>query len=103
MAETGIVVEVARRGKLVVAEPYFAPGVPLVLDKKGLGDVRAGDLAVVDGGSSAKSGTNGGTEPKAKGRSTSGGSNPQPHRAVNSNTSLERDNGFEPSTFSLGS
>ena len=50
MRESKIVVEVARRGKLVVGEPYFAPGVPLVLDKKGLGDARGGDLAVVDAG-----------------------------------------------------
>ena len=43
-----IVVEVGRRGKLVVGEPYFTPGTPLVLDRKGLdGDARAGDLAVV--------------------------------------------------------
>jgi ribonuclease R len=42
-----VVVEVGRRGKLVVGEPYFTPGVPLVLESKGLGDLRAGDLAVV--------------------------------------------------------
>src|SRR5205085_4691804 len=42
-----VVVEVGRRGKLVVGEPYFTPGVPLVLDHKGLGDVGPGDLAVV--------------------------------------------------------
>jgi ribonuclease R len=42
-----IVVEIQRRGKLVVGEPFFAPGVPLVLDRKGLGDVGEGDLAVV--------------------------------------------------------
>ena len=42
-----VVVEVGRRGKLVVGEPYFAPGVPIVLDTKGSGDVRPGDLAVV--------------------------------------------------------
>jgi ribonuclease R len=42
-----IVVEMARRGKLVVGEPYFTPGVPIVLDTKGLGDLRPGDLAVV--------------------------------------------------------
>jgi ribonuclease R len=42
-----MVVEVARRGKLVVGEPFFVPGVPLVLDRKGLGDAGAGDLAVV--------------------------------------------------------
>jgi ribonuclease R len=42
-----LVVEVGRRGKLVVGEPYFTPGVPIVLDRKGLGDVGEGDLAVV--------------------------------------------------------
>ena len=42
-AET-VVVEVARRGKLVVGEPFFQPGVPLVLDRKGLGDAGPGDL-----------------------------------------------------------
>ena len=30
-----VVVEVARRGKLVVGEPYFTPGVPIVLDVEG--------------------------------------------------------------------
>ncbi len=42
-----VVVEVARRGRLVVGEPYFTPGVPIVLDRKGLADVRPGELAVV--------------------------------------------------------
>ncbi len=42
-----VVVEVGRRGKLVAGEPYFTPGVPIVLDSKGLGDLRPGDLAVV--------------------------------------------------------
>jgi ribonuclease R len=42
-----VVVEVARRGKLVVGEPFFVPGTPLVVDRKGLGDARPGDLAVV--------------------------------------------------------
>ena len=42
-----VVVELGRRGKLVVGEPYFTPGVPIVLDTKGLGDLRPGDLAVV--------------------------------------------------------
>ena len=42
-----VVVEVGRRGRLVVGEPYFTPGVPLVLETKGLGDVGDGDLAVV--------------------------------------------------------
>jgi ribonuclease R len=30
-----------------VGEPYFVPGMPLVLDRKGLGDAGPGDLAVV--------------------------------------------------------
>ncbi len=42
-----IVVEVGRRGRLVVGEPFFTPGVPLVLDRRGLADVRPGQLAVV--------------------------------------------------------
>jgi ribonuclease R len=45
--EDRVVVEVSRRGKLVVGEPYFAPGVPIVLDRKGLGEVGPGHLAVV--------------------------------------------------------
>src|SRR5919198_3893434 len=49
MAESKIVVGVPRRGKLVVGEPYFTPGIPLVLDKKGLAGARAGDLALVEG------------------------------------------------------
>ena len=44
-----MVVELARRGKLVVGEPFFVPGVPLVLDRKGLGEAGPGDLAVVEG------------------------------------------------------
>jgi ribonuclease R len=42
-----VVVEVGRRGRLVVGEPFFTPGVPLVLDKKGIREVRPGQLAVV--------------------------------------------------------
>ena len=42
-----LVVEVDRRGKLLVGEPYFVPNVPVPLDRKGAGDVRPGDLAVV--------------------------------------------------------
>jgi ribonuclease R len=42
-----IVVEVRRRGRLVVGEPFFVPGVPLVLDKRGVSKVRSGQLAVV--------------------------------------------------------
>jgi hypothetical protein len=41
------VVEIAGRGKLVVGEPFFTPGVPVVLDRKGLRDASPGDLAVV--------------------------------------------------------
>jgi ribonuclease R len=47
MAEERIVVEVDRRGKLIVGEPYFTPGVPVVLESKGIGDISRGDLAVV--------------------------------------------------------
>jgi ribonuclease R len=46
-SEDAVVVEVERRGKLVVGEPFFVPGVPLVIDRKGLGDAEPGDLAVV--------------------------------------------------------
>jgi ribonuclease R len=42
-----LVVEVERRGKLVVGEPYFRPGVPVVLDTRGLRDISPGDLALV--------------------------------------------------------
>ena len=42
-----VVVELHKRGKLVVGEPYFEPGVPLVIDRHGLGDAGPGDLAVV--------------------------------------------------------
>jgi ribonuclease R len=39
-----VVVEIASRGKLVVGEPYFEPGTPVLLDRKQLGDVGPGDL-----------------------------------------------------------
>jgi ribonuclease R len=42
-----VVVEIGSRGKLVVGEPYFEPGVPVVIDRKGLHDAQAGDLALV--------------------------------------------------------
>jgi ribonuclease R len=45
-----VVVEVATRGKLVVGEPYFTPGVPLTLDRKSLRGAERGDLAVVASG-----------------------------------------------------
>jgi ribonuclease R len=41
-----VVVEISRRGRLVMGEPYFTPGVPMPLDKNGLGDLGEGDLAV---------------------------------------------------------
>jgi ribonuclease R len=44
------VVEIAKRGKLVVGEPYFEPAPPIVLDRKGLDHARPGDLAVVASG-----------------------------------------------------
>jgi len=44
---SSLVVEVSRRGRLFVGEPYFTPGVPLVLEAKGIGDVSGGELAVV--------------------------------------------------------
>jgi len=33
----------------MVGEPYFTPGVPIVVDRKGAGDARPGDLALVSG------------------------------------------------------
>ena len=44
---TLVVVEVARRGKLVVGEPFFTPGSALLLDRHGLAGAGPGDLAVV--------------------------------------------------------
>jgi ribonuclease R len=42
-----LVVEVDKRGKLLVGDPYFNPNVPVVIDRKGAGDVGRGDLVVV--------------------------------------------------------
>jgi ribonuclease R len=42
-----IVVEVDRRGKLISGEPFFTPGVPIMLDPHGAGNLGRGDLAVV--------------------------------------------------------
>jgi ribonuclease R len=42
-----LVVEIDKKGKLILGEPFFVPNVPVVLDRKGLGDVGPGDLAVV--------------------------------------------------------
>jgi ribonuclease R len=42
-----VVVELRKRGKLVVGDPYFMPGVPLVVDRHGLRNAGPGDLVVV--------------------------------------------------------
>jgi ribonuclease R len=41
-----VVAEVIRRGKLVYAEPYFTPGLPLLLEQRARSEVRLGDLVV---------------------------------------------------------
>jgi ribonuclease R len=42
-----LVCELARRGKLLVGDPYFEGGVPVVLDRRGSGEAKPGDLVVV--------------------------------------------------------
>ena len=42
-----VVVELQKRGKLFVGEPYFEPGVPLGIDRHGLVGASPGDLVVV--------------------------------------------------------
>jgi ribonuclease R len=42
-----LVCELARRGKLLVGEPYFEGGVPVVVDRKGAGAASVGDLVVL--------------------------------------------------------
>ena len=42
-----LVAELARRGKLLVGEPFFEGGTPLVVDRKGAGDASVGDLALL--------------------------------------------------------
>ena len=42
-----LVVEVDKRGKQFVGEPFFVPNVPVPIDRKGSGDIRPGDLVVV--------------------------------------------------------
>jgi ribonuclease R len=46
-AGSQVVVELRTRGKLVVGDPYFTPGIPIVIDRHGLRDTGPGDLAVV--------------------------------------------------------
>ncbi|HEU4450921.1 MAG TPA: RNB domain-containing ribonuclease [Gaiellaceae bacterium] len=45
-----VVCELARRGKLLVGEPYFEGGVPIVAERKGAGEAGPGDLAVLRAG-----------------------------------------------------
>jgi ribonuclease R len=42
-----LVCELARRGKLLVGEPYFEPRTPVVLERKTAGEASLGDLVVV--------------------------------------------------------
>jgi ribonuclease R len=42
-----LVAELARRGKLLVGEPFFEGGVPVTVDRKGSGGASVGDLVVV--------------------------------------------------------
>ena len=42
-----LVAELARRGKLLVGEPYFEAGVPVTVDRKGSGEASVGDLVVL--------------------------------------------------------
>ena len=39
--------ELARRGKLLVGEPFFDIGVPVMVDRKGAGDAAVGDLVLL--------------------------------------------------------
>ena len=42
------VCEVARRGKLLVAEPFFEPGLPITLGRRTALPAREGDLVAVE-------------------------------------------------------
>jgi ribonuclease R len=42
-----LVAELARRGKLLVGEPFFEGGVPVTVDRKGSGDASVGDLVLL--------------------------------------------------------
>ena len=42
-----VVCELARRGKLLVGDPFFADGVAILVDRKGSGDASVGDLVVL--------------------------------------------------------
>jgi ribonuclease R len=41
------VCELARRGKLLVGDPFFEGGTPIVVDRKGAGDAAVGDLVLL--------------------------------------------------------
>ena len=45
-----MIVELSRKGKLLVGEPYFTPGTPITVDRKGLKGADAGDLVQVSAG-----------------------------------------------------
>jgi len=45
-----VVCELARRGKLLVGEPFFEGGVPVLVDRKGTRDAAVGDLVLVQTG-----------------------------------------------------
>jgi ribonuclease R len=45
-----VVCELARRGKLLVGEPYFDGGTPVVVERKGAGAASVGDLVVLRAG-----------------------------------------------------
>jgi ribonuclease R len=45
-----VVCELARRGKLLVGEPFFEGGVSVIVDRKGAGDAAVGDLVLVQTG-----------------------------------------------------
>jgi ribonuclease R len=42
-----LVAELARRGKLLVGDPFFEVGTPVVVDRKGIRDASVGDLVVL--------------------------------------------------------
>jgi ribonuclease R len=42
-----LVCELARRGKLLVGEPFFEAGAPVVVERKGAGEASVGDLVVL--------------------------------------------------------
>ena len=45
-----VVCELARRGKLLVGDPFFEGGVPIVVDRKTAGDAAVGELVVLRAG-----------------------------------------------------